>query len=145
MSLNIQYLSGNVGSDPEIKTLQSGAKVAKFTLATSEKFTDNKGQAVEQTEWHNIVAWKGIADIVEKYVKKGDKILVVGKSTHRSYEDKNGVKHFTSETVANAVELFWNKKTEGNPTVQSSPFPSKNERARAAEQAMEQDDDNIPF
>lgn len=141
MSLNIQYLSGNVGSDPEVKTLPSGAKVAKFTLATSEKFTDKDGKTTEQTEWHNIVAWKGVAEIVEKYVNKGDKIMVVGKSTHRSWADKDGAKHYSSETVANAVELFWNKK-DGQI---NNAFPSKDERARTAPEVAPQDDDDLPF
>jgi len=141
MSLNIQYLSGNVGSDPEVKTLPSGAKVAKFTLATSEKFTDKDGKTSELTEWHNIVAWKGTADIIEKYVKKGDKIMVVGKSTHRSWTDKDGAKHYSSETVANAVVLFWNKK-EGQT---NNAFPSKDERARTAPEVAPQDDDDSPF
>lgn len=103
---NKVQLIGNVGNDPEIKTFDGGKKVVNFTLATNESYKNEKGEKVEQTEWHKITAWGKIADIIEKYVTKGKEIAVEGKLTHRSYEDKNGEKRFITEVVANDVLLL---------------------------------------
>jgi single-strand DNA-binding protein len=103
---NKVQLIGNVGNDPEIKTFDGGKKVVNFTLATNESYKNEKGEKVEQTEWHKITAWGKIADIIEKYVTKGKEIAVEGKLTHRSYDDKNGEKRFITEVVANDVLLL---------------------------------------
>ncbi len=103
---NKVQLIGNVGNDPEIKTFDGGKKVVNFTLATNESYKNEKGEKVEQTEWHKITAWGKIADIIEKYVTKGKEIALEGKLTHRSYDDKNGEKRFITEVVANDVLLL---------------------------------------
>ncbi len=96
---NSVRLYGNVGQDPEIKIFESGKKAAKFSLATSEKYKDQKGELVEETTWHNLVALGKLVDTVEKYVNKGDKLCVEGKISNRSYEAKDGTKKYISEIV----------------------------------------------
>ena len=97
---------GNVGNDPEVKTFEGGKKVANLTIATNESYRNEKGEKVEQTEWHRIVAWGKTAEIIEKYVSKGKEIAIDGKLTHRSYDDKNGEKRFITEVVVNEINLL---------------------------------------
>ncbi|WP_310558958.1 single-stranded DNA-binding protein [Flavobacterium sp.] len=103
---NTVQLIGNVGNDPEIKSFDGGKKVANITIATNDSYKNDKGEKVEQTEWHKVVAWGRTADIIEKYVTKGLQIAVEGKLTHRSYDDKNGEKRYITEVVANEVLLL---------------------------------------
>ncbi|WP_338407042.1 single-stranded DNA-binding protein [uncultured Flavobacterium sp.] len=103
---NRVQLIGHVGNDPEIKNLDGGKKVANFTIATNDSYKNDKGEKVEQTEWHKVVAWGKTAEIIEKYVTKGKEIAIDGKLTHRSYDDKNGEKRYITEVVANDVLLL---------------------------------------
>ncbi len=103
---NTVRLIGNTGQDPEIMNLESGKKLAKFTLATSESYKTDKGEKITDTQWHNIVAWGKTAEIIEKYVTKGKEIAIEGKLTHRSYDDKNGDKKYYTEVVANELLLI---------------------------------------
>ncbi len=103
---NTVQLIGNVGNDPEIKSFDGGKKVANITIATNDSYKNDKGEKVEQTEWHKVVAWGRTADIIEKYVTKGIQIAIEGKLTHRSYDDKNGEKRYITEVVANEVLLL---------------------------------------
>jgi single-strand DNA-binding protein len=103
---NKVQLIGHVGQEPEIKTFDGGKKVVNFTLATNEVYKNEKGEKVEQTEWHRVTAWGKVADIIEKYVTKGKEIAIEGKLTHRSYDDKNGEKRFITEVVANDILLL---------------------------------------
>lgn len=103
---NRVQLIGNVGNDPEIKNLEGGKKVANLTIATNDSYKNEKGEKVEQTEWHKVVAWGKIAEIIEKYVTKGKEIAIEGKLTHRSYEDKTGEKRYITEVVANDILLL---------------------------------------
>ena len=103
---NRVQLIGHVGQEPEIKTFDGGKKVANFTLATNEIYKNEKGEKVEQTEWHRVTAWGKVADIIEKYVTKGKEIAIEGKLTHRSYEDKNGEKRYVTDVVANDILLL---------------------------------------
>ncbi|HSN48659.1 MAG TPA: single-stranded DNA-binding protein [Flavobacterium sp.] len=103
---NTVQLIGNVGNDPEIKTLDGGRKLANLTIATNDSYKNDKGEKVEQTEWHKVVAWGKTADIIEKYVTKGLHIGIEGKLTHRSYDDKNGEKRYITEVVVNEVMLL---------------------------------------
>ena len=105
MKYTVQLI-GNVGNDPEIKTFEGGRKLANLTIATNDSYKNDKGEKVEQTEWHKVVAWGKTADIIEKYVTKGLQIAVEGKLTHRSYDDKNGEKRYVTEIVANEVLLL---------------------------------------
>ena len=103
---NKVQLIGHVGNDPEIKTFDGGKKLAKLNVATNESYKNDKGEKVEETQWHNLVAWGKTAEIIEKYVVKGKEIAIEGKLTHRSYEDKNGEKRFITEVVANDILLL---------------------------------------
>ncbi|RKS99330.1 single-stranded DNA-binding protein [Flavobacterium sp. 123] len=103
---NKVQLIGHVGNDPEIKNLDGGKKVANLTIATNDTYKNEKGEKVEQTEWHKVVAWGKTAEIIEKYVTKGKEIAIEGKLTHRSYEDKNGEKRYITEVVANDILLL---------------------------------------
>jgi single-strand DNA-binding protein len=102
---NVQLI-GNVGQEPTIATLESGKKVARLSLATNESYRDNKGEKQSTTDWHNLVAWGKTADIIEKYVTKGKEIAIGGKLTSRSYEDKEGIKRYVTEVVANELLLL---------------------------------------
>lgn len=104
MSLNKVLLKGNVGKDPEVRET-NGAKVVSFPLATTEVYVDRAGDRHENTDWHNIVAWRKTAEFIEKYVKKGSSLYVEGKLRSRSYES-NGVKKYITEVVADKVEPF---------------------------------------
>ncbi|WP_428230864.1 single-stranded DNA-binding protein [Flavobacterium sp.] len=103
---NRVQLIGNAGNDPEIRTLESGRKLAYLTIATNEKYTNDKGEKVEQTEWHRVTAWGKTAEIIEKYVVKGKEVAVEGKLTHRSYDDKNGEKKYVTEIIVNEILLL---------------------------------------
>ena len=98
---NSVKLIGRLGQDPEIKLLDTGNKVASFSLATSERFTTKDGSKQVQTQWHSIVVWGKLAVVCEKYLKKGKEIAIEGRLTYRTWEDKNGTKHVSSEIVAN--------------------------------------------
>jgi single-strand DNA-binding protein len=103
---NKVQLIGNVGNEPEITNLESGKKVAKFSIATNESYKDSNGEKVTNTQWHNIVAWGKIADIVEKYVGKGKEVALEGKLTSRSYETKEGEKRYVTEVVVDEILLL---------------------------------------
>ena len=119
MSVNKVILIGNVGSDPVVKSLEGGSKVANFSVATSENYTNKSGEKVSNTEWHNIVAWRGLADVAEKYIRKGSMLYIEGKITTRSWE-KDGQKHFMTEILADTVRML-GKKPEGQPNQQNEP------------------------
>ncbi|MBV7269583.1 single-stranded DNA-binding protein [Winogradskyella luteola] len=112
---NKVQLIGNVGNEPEITNLESGKKVAKFSIATNESYKDSKGEKVTNTQWHNIVAWGKIAEIVEKYVGKGKEVALEGKLTSRSYETKDGEKRYVTEVVIDEI-LLLGIKGEDNAT-----------------------------
>jgi len=103
---NRVQLIGNLGQDPDMKTLESGKKVAHFTLATNEDFKNGDGQKVSETTWHNLVAWNGLADFASKYLKKGKQVAVEGRIVYRSYEDKKGVTKYITEIVLNEMMML---------------------------------------
>ncbi len=102
---NRVQLIGHVGSDPEVKTFEGG-KVANLNIATNDSYTNKKGEKVEQTEWHRLVAWDKNAEIIEKFVTKGKEIAIEGKLTSRSYDDKEGNKRYITEVVVNDIMLL---------------------------------------
>lgn len=106
---NKVQLIGRLGMDPEIKKLESGKKLAKFSIATTESYKNQKGERVEDTQWHNIVVWERNAEFAEKFLSKGKEIALEGKLTNRSYEDGNGIKKYITEIVANDFVLFGKK------------------------------------
>ena len=107
MSLNKVLLIGNAGRDPEIRHLESGAMNATFSLATTERYRDRStGEMKEQTEWHNIVCWRNLAEIAEKYVKKGTQLFIEGRIRTRSYNDKDGNTKYMTEILADNMQLL---------------------------------------
>jgi len=108
--MNRVTLHGFTGKDPEIKTLESGKKIAKFTFATSESHKDSTGNKQTTTEWHSCIVWDKLADLCEKYVKKGSELILEGKITYRDYTDKEGVKKYFTEIVCNGIEFCGSKK-----------------------------------
>lgn len=116
---NLQILIGRVGKDPETKMVND-VKMAKVSLATNESYKNKNGEKVESTEWHNLVFWRGIADVVERYVRKGDLIYVEGKTTHRKYEKDGQVKYFTEVVVDNLTMLG---KTDNRTQESDNPTP----------------------
>jgi len=107
---NRVQLIGHLGHDPEIKTLESGKKLARFTLATNENFKNAEGLKTEETTWHNIVAWNGSAEIASKYLSKGKEVCIDGRITYRTYTDKNGVQKGSTEIVVNELLLLGSAK-----------------------------------
>jgi len=105
---NVQLI-GNVGQEPTITNLESGKKVARFSIATNEFYKNEKGEKTQTTDWHTVVAWGKIAEIVEKYVGKGKEIGVTGKLKSRSYEDKDGIKRYVTEVEASEILLLGTK------------------------------------
>ncbi|UMB59680.1 single-stranded DNA-binding protein [Lutibacter sp. A80] len=107
---NKVQLIGNLGNNPEIISLDSGKKLAKFSLATNESFKNAQGEKVTETQWHNLVAWGKTAEIVEKYLEKGKEVAIEGKLTTRNYEDKEGTKKYITEVLVNELLMLGNKQ-----------------------------------
>ena len=103
---NRVQLIGNLGNNPEIITLESGKKIAKFSIATNESYKNSQGEKVTDTQWHNVVAWNKTAEIIERYLEKGTEVAIEGKLTSRSYETKEGEKKYITEVVCNEVVLL---------------------------------------
>lgn len=107
---NKVQLIGNLGMNPEIKTLESGKKLAKFSIATNESYRNIKGEKIEDTQWHNLVAWGKTADIIEKYLQKGNEVAIEGKLNNRSYDDQDGNKRYITEIVVSELLMLGGKK-----------------------------------
>ena len=123
-------LIGNVGRDPEVRYLDGNsgqAKVATFTLATTERYRDRNGETRENTEWHNIVAWRNTADVVERFVKKGTQVYIEGRIRTRSWDDQSGNKRYTTEIIADTLQLLGKKSDNpgGQGTYQSQGAPAQ--------------------
>jgi single-strand DNA-binding protein len=103
---NKVQLIGNLGQDPEVVTLDSGSKLAKFSVATNEAYRNSKGEKVNETQWHNIVVWGKLADMVEKFLYKGSEVALEGKLIHRTYETKEGEKRYVSEIKCNELLML---------------------------------------
>lgn len=139
-SVNKVILIGNLGRDPEVRHLENGAVVANFPIATSETYKDrNSGERVSQTEWHNIVVWRGLAEVAEKYLKKGNSVYIEGKLKTRSWEDKDGNTRYTTEVVADNLTMLGGRP-EGTESNQPSTKP-----ANDPGNAFDDDTDDLPF
>jgi len=145
--VNKAILIGNLGKDPEVRHLESGVAVAKFSLATSESWKDKTtGERKEQTEWHNIVLWRGLAEVAEKYLKKGDRVYIEGRITNRSYQDKEGNTKYISEIVGDNMTMLSPKGGEmsGTPVEDTSQASTTGESAEGkGDEAAEPVPDNI--
>lgn len=138
-SVNKVILIGNLGKDPEVRHLENGAVVANFPLATSETYKDrNSGERKTQTDWHNIVMWRGLAEVAEKYLKKGNSVYVEGKLRTRSWEDKDGNTRYTTEVVADNMTML-GRASDGSGVSQS------NDQTNNDVSAFEDDTDDLPF
>ena len=124
--VNKVILVGNLGKDPEVRYLEGGTAVANFTLATSETYKDKSGNRIEQTEWHNVVVWRGLAEIAEKYLRKGSMVYVEGKLRTRPWEDKDGVKRYTTEIIADNMTMLGGKREESSNTPAPPATPPQN-------------------
>lgn len=168
MSLNKVMLIGNVGKDPEVTSFDGGGKVAKFTLATSERYTDKSGNKTEKTEWHNVVAWGPLADLVEKYVVKGKLLYLEGQIRNRSWE-QDGVKKFATDINITNLSFLGSNNSNGSkeqngissyaptnsqpvaqdqksaPAKKSSTAKSAPAPSPAPAPSMEDTDDDLPF
>lgn len=137
--VNKVILVGNLGKDPEVRYLEGGTAVANFSLATSESYKDKTGKKVDQTEWHNIVVWRGLAEVAEKYLKKGMQVFLEGKIRTRSWDDKEGNKRYTTEIVADNLTILGRK--EDNSSSNSSSQMAESSTPIAAAGAT----DDLPF
>ena len=136
-SLNRSLLIGNVGNDPEIRTINNNEKVASFRLATTERYKDRNGEVKENTEWHHVTAWGKLADIVEKFVKKGSSVYVEGKITTRKWTDKEGNDRYSTEIRAEGIQVLGKRETTA----------TRQEESQALKALKEEDDPNgdLPF
>ncbi len=140
--VNKVILVGNVGRDPEVNYIREDLPVARFTLATSESYTKD-GQRVTNTEWHNIVVWRGLAKVVEQYVRKGSKLYIEGKITNRQYEKDGQTKYFTEIVAANMQML--DSKSTSSASTQENTAPANNAQPSVAQDSAPQFDDDLPF
>ena len=144
--VNKVILVGNLGKDPEIRTLDNGRSVASFSIATSEAYKDKNGNKVENTEWHNIVMWSPLAEIAQKYLKKGSQVYVEGKLSTRSWDDKEGVKRYTTEVVVRDLTLLGTAGGGGSSTRNDGdPGPSANAAPVQTSNASGGEIDDLPF
>lgn len=146
--LNKVMLIGNLGKDPEVKTLENGAKIATFPLATSESYKDKEGNRQTRTEWHNLVLWRGLADIAENYLHKGSQVFVEGRLSTRKWEDKEGHTRYTTEVIGDNLVLLNRAGEGGQQNVQSgaSGFAGGFATGRPASDEMMTDAaDDLPF
>lgn len=143
MSFNKVILIGNVGKDPEVRHLESGSAVASFTLATTERYKNKNGELQDQTEWHNIVCWRNLAELSEKYIRKGAQIFIEGKIRTRSWNDQNGTKRYTTEIVADNIRLLERKGSAGG--VAPMDAPAAQPLSEPLTQQVEEPADDLPF
>jgi len=148
MSVNKAILVGNVGKDPEVRHLDSGVAVANFPLATSESYLAKNGERVTTTEWHNIVLWRGLAEVAEKYVTKGKQLYIEGRIRSRSYDDKDGNKRYITEIYGDVMQMLGKRDDYADNT--NSEYQNQNnspdksaEEPDHEKQSTEEDD--LPF
>jgi len=156
-SLNKVTLIGNLGADPEVRSTNNGSRVATLSLATSRQWNDQKGEKQEKTEWHRVICWnnKGfmLADLAEKYMKKGDKVYIEGRIEYRTWEDKEKQTRYTTEIIAREIILLGSRGAGGEgsgdfarakATAKATP-EGKTESLDAFPEALDEEDDDLPF
>ena len=147
-SINKVILIGNLGKDPEVRHLENGAVVANFSIATSETYKDRKtGEKVSQTEWHNIVAWRGLAEIAERYLKKGQKVYIEGKLKTRSWQDQDGNNRYSTEIITDNLTMLGNNNTNDSKSNFEEQQSTKNDSKKPLEKEFSApgEDDDLPF
>lgn len=147
MSVNKAIILGHVGNDPQVRVLESGTKCATFPIATTERgYTAKNGQQVpDQTTWHNIVVWKGLAEIVEKYVRKGSPLYLEGKITNRKYTGRDGIERYASEIIADKVELLSSSKAQPERQEPLERASSAQASAQPAANPVNNQEEENPF
>jgi len=145
--VNKVILIGNLGQDPEVKYMPNGNAVANITVATSESWKDkNTGEQVDKTEWHRVVFFRRLAEIVGEYLKKGSKIYIEGKLQTRKWQDKNGADHWTTEVIANEMQMLDSRGGGSSDFNQSQGSSQQSAPSQAAPAPANNDfDDDIPF
>ncbi|PCI93926.1 MAG: single-stranded DNA-binding protein [Flavobacteriales bacterium] len=146
--INKVILVGNLGKDPEVRYLEGGTAVANFPIATSESYKDkNSGEKKTNTEWHNIVLWRGLAEIAEKYLKKGSQIYLEGKLRTRQWQDKDGNNRYSTEIVGDNLQMLGRKNENSSSAPVAPQAPSKTETAAPTPDIEKSDDkvDDLPF
>ena len=143
--VNKVVLIGNAGQDPEVRHLDSGVAVANFNLATNENYKDRNGERVTQTEWHRIVLWRGLAEVAEKYVKKGELLYIEGRLRTRSWDDKEGIKRYTTEIYADEMKMLGRRPQSGDePDSSVSRAGTNADQVEPADIEAPENDD-LPF
>ena len=140
MSVNKVILVGNVGKDPETRYLEGGTAVCSFSLATSESYRNRDGERVTNTEWHNIVLWRGLAEVAEKYVKKGSQLFIEGRIRTRSWEDRDGNKRYTTEIVGDNMQML-GRRSDDQGSQDNQRSPQESQQSSPAPQAQNQSTD----
>jgi len=143
MSVNKVILVGNVGKDPEVRYLENGVAVANFPFATSETYRNKNGEKVTQTEWHNIVLWRGLAEVAEKYVKKGSQLYIDGKIRTRAWDDKDGNKRYTTEIVGDTMQMLGKRSDSGSDS--TAPQEEISEGDIENTNGVPDETDDLPF
>lgn len=139
--VNKVILVGNLGKDPEIRHFEGGRTVAHFTLATNDYYKDKQGTRVERTEWHNIAAWQGLAEVAEKFLKKGQPVYVEGKIRTRQYQDKENQTRYITEIVADEINLLGHRPQGANGAASNGNEPAEAPQSFRQEPEMDQ----LPF
>lgn len=148
MSVNKVILIGNVGRDVETRYIDNGVARSTFTLATSESYLSKSGERVTTTDWHNIVAWRGLAEFASKYIKKGRKLYIEGRIKSRSYDGKDGVKHYVTEIYADSIQLLdkWEESDSEQKNAQNTGFQKPlPEESLVNDGNIEAPSDDLPF
>jgi single-strand DNA-binding protein len=144
--VNKVILVGHLGKDPEVRHLEGGITVASFSLATTERITNKSGEREDLTEWHNIVVWRGLADVAEKYLKKGSQIYLEGKIKSRSWDDKEGVKRYTTDIVADTFTMLGKRDDNANSYNSQNGMAANNTTLPpTSELVSESEPDDLPF
>ena len=150
-SVNKVILIGNLGADPEVRSLTSGAKVARIRIATSESYTNKEGERVTNTEWHSVNLWRGLADIAEKYLTKGSSVYIEGRLRTRSYDHKDGVTRYVTEIEGDNMTMLGGRNDSNNSSSnfseseQSAPKSAAPSKTKAKAPEANEDDDDLPF
>ena len=162
MSLNKAMLIGHIGQDPEVRYVgaagDTNSKVATFSLATTERYKDRNGEIKENTEWHSIVAWRGLADLAERYIRKGTQLYIEGRLKTRSWQDQNGITRYLTDIVADKIDLLSRPKdsaVEGARQMQqqqattaqqpANPAPASQPVQKSMFEPSDAPDDDLPF
>ena len=134
--INKVILVGNLGKDPETFTFENGVKKVSFSLATTESYKDKEGNKIDQTEWHNVVLWRGLADVAEKYLSKGNQVYIEGKIKTRAWDDKDGNKRYTTEIYADNMTMLGGRRddSQASAPVQKEDQPD-----------IPEPEDDLPF